>query len=362
MCLRSHLAALALLALGLPAPAGAQPLPPLDAEQTAGGYRAVLRLAAEGNRQNALTALAELEQRAVARRDAAAIDRLWRVKLGVIRELAPERIEILVPILHLHLEAGREYRERRLFGLSSHSRTMAVELAEAYVRRSAAADAPRVAGLALTALAGQGLEVQATQTAAAYLARALALDPRNPHALLALATIEEKVGQYEPAARRLGLLLEVEPGNAEARLRLALCLRRLGAVREAQPLLASLIDDEVDWIALVAAEELADLHADEGRDTEAVAVLRAAAARFPASQRILIRLSFMHERGRDPGAALGAAEQALASSGAEDSARLRYDRWPRGVFAAAEARLAEAARERLTLLAQALRAPLVVGG
>jgi len=349
--LRSHLSALALIAASLPGPAGAQPF---DADQAAAAYRDVLRLAAQGSRQNALAALAELEQRAVARGEPTAVDRLWRVKLGVIRDLAPERIEILVPILHLHLEACRAYRERRLFGLASHSRTMAEELADAYVRRSAAPDASRVASLALTTLAGQALEVQASQSAASLLSRALALDSRNGEALLALATIEEKVGNYEAAARRLRQLLEVVPGHPEARLRLALSLRRLEQMREAEMLLAGLLAEETEWIALVAAEELADLFADHGREAEAMAALRAAVARFPANQRLHVRLSFLEERGRDPGSALAAAERVLTLSGADESARLRYDRWPRAAFVASGAQLEAAARERLTLLAQAL--------
>ena len=319
--------------------------------------------AAQGNRQAALEALSDLEQRALSPGDAQALDRLWRVKLRVIRDLAPERIEILVPILHLHLDACRAYRERRMFALASHSRTMAEELAEAYVRRSAAADASHVAGLALTSLAGLALEVQATQGAARLLTRALALDARNPQALFALATLEEKLGGYESAARRLRRLLEVEPGHLEGRLRLALCLRRLQALAEADSLLVSLLPADEEWIALLAAEELADLRADQGREGEAMAVLREAAKRFPASQRLQLRISFLAERGRDPGTALAVAEKALDLPGGEESARLRYDRWPRAAFALAAAGIEAAARERMTLLAQALGAvPPAVGG
>jgi tetratricopeptide (TPR) repeat protein len=328
-----------------------------EPEAIQSGYRQVLSLLAAGEREAALEQLVALETAATPRGEDSEVERLWRAKYHLIRELLPGQNEILVPILLLHHDAFIRYREQRHRVLSQHSRVFVSELADYYAKKAESQGARVVAARVLASLAGFQQESSLTPMALELFERALALDPGHPAALLGRAALLEKTGHPDLAIEPLRKLLAADPRHSEGRLRLALCLARTGERRDAERLLAELAaESEPRWVVVLALEELVRSHLEAERLPAALDLARRAAERFPQSQRLRLLVSYLLDRSRDPGGALVAAEQAVALEEKQDTPRLLYNDWPRNELVADRMALIESAQPRLRLLADALRA------
>ena len=345
----------ALGVLAAMAPAGAA-----TEESTARAYREALGRLGAGDHEAALAALGKLEAAALGSEPSVSdVEALWRGELQVIRDVLPERTEVLVPILMLHHDAYLAYRDQHRPLLARHARVAAEELTDVYARRADTAEAKSIASQVLTSLAGYVLDAAMIGPGGNLLLRALDYDPRNTDAMLGLGAIEEKVGRYPQAIERLRRLLEVDPEHAEGRLRLALNLRRSGATEEADRLLGELARSRTDWLGQLACEESAAVLADQAKLTEAIAFLRGAVERFPSSERLLVHLSYLLERSGHREAALAAAERAGAGGAAhsqEHTPRVLNTRWPPRELACLRRALGEAASQRLPIVAAALGA------
>ena len=278
-------------------------------------------------------------------------------------ELVREHPEALVPLVAASSQLYRRFLDRQQWGLSTAARRLTVIFLDVYSRGGSGGEAgalgsdrAAVAAAAWASFAGDLVESGLQGRAAALYKRALQVDSRQLESLLVLGTLYERDGQYGEAASIYRRLLEIAPANPELRLRLAVQLARVGQQNEARRRLGELLEAEPDWVAVVAAQELARLHLDSGRAGEAAEVLSAAVARHPRDEKLLLFRAAVDELNGDG----SVSTEALAALGEEPSrrtpsARHRYSAWPPPALGEARDRLSAAAEQRRPALLQALR-------
>ena len=336
----------------------------LPSSRVAEIYRKVLTDWSAGETEKAPDELIELESAVAVDGEPGSRKALLKAEQTVIHQVGAADLEVLVPIAVLHHEAyrrmlGGDRRGRALAML--HTRQMARDLVLLYREQSGSEGAGLVASRLLTSLGGLLLQGALQLPAAEMFQQAIELDGHNTAALLALATIYEKNAQTESAVKRLRNVLEVDPGHAEARLRLALNLKRLDRTDEARKLLEALTAaTDPSWVTPLAYQELARLHSEAGRSSDAEKVLRKARERYPDDVRLAIQLAAVLDRRGAPGEATALVEKVLASPGSAGeaaSSRFLYNAVRPEAFAEARSFLSENSRSRLPVLAQALSAP-----
>ena len=301
------------------------------------GYREVLELLSTGDVDRALEHLRKLEEKTLdGEMSQKAIERLWTLKLRVIRDLIDaESLDVLVPIIVFHHQAAVIYRAERQPILAVHSRQMVDELTEFYIQRAEGDGKARVfAGWVFTSLAGFAQEMRSFAASRTLFARALERDPANEFAMLSLGVTLEMHAKYPEAIAYYQRILERRPGNAEARLRLALChiRARENDTFEYRPLreIAQVAQnpEAAAWVRSLAFQELASLHMKGERRAEAEAWLRRGLEALPEDQNQRIQLAALLERRgqRSEAQKLLAVIKATPEQG--DSPRRRYDRVP----------------------------------
>lgn len=333
-------------------------------------YRKILLDWSAGETERAPEELIALETAVVVDGEPKTRKTLFEAEQKVIHQVGAADLEVLVPISVLHHEAYRRLLERRTRGEAVamvHTRKMARDLAMLYHQQSGSEGAALVASRVLTSLGGLLLQSAQQLPAAEMFQQAVDLDGRNTAAFLGLASIYEKNAQPESAVKILRRALEAEPGNMEARLRLALNLKRLNQTEEATKLLDELTAaTDPSWVTPLAVQELARLHNDRGRTSEAEKTLRKGVERFPGDTRLKIQLAAVLDRRGAAGEATAIVEKLLASpaqasaSGASD--RFLYNTVRPEAFEPARSFLAENSKSRLPVLAQALSAPVEASG
>lgn len=329
-------------------------------------YRKVLLAWSAGETDRAPDELIQLETAVVVDGEPKTRRTLLEAEQKVIHQVGAADLEVLVPIAVLHHEAYRRLLDRRTRGEAMamvHTRTMARDLAILYYEQSGSEGAAMVASRVLTSLGGLLLQSAQQLPAGEMFQQAIELDGHNTAALVGLAGIYEKNAQPESAVKLLRRALEVEPENAEARLRLALNLKRLDQGEEAVKLLTELTAaSDPSWITPLAFQELARLHSDRGRSSEAEKVLRKGIERFPEDPRLKIQLAAVLDRRGSPGEATAIVEKLLATQPSSDaSSRYLYNTVRPEAFEQARSFLAENSKSRLPVLAQALSAPPQAG-
>jgi len=270
-----------------------------------------------------------------------------------------------VPIAMLHHEVYRRYLAHGPRGhavVLGHARGMTRDLAILYREQSGSEGAALVSSRILTSLGGMLQQAAQQLPAADMFQLAAEMDPRNTAALLGLATVFEKNARYEVAVDTLRRLLQADPDHAEGKLRLAVNLRRLDKTGEALPLLQELASSAKadDWVADLAAQELADLHRETGKLDAARAVLEAAVQRFPSDPRLYVQLASVLDRAGQARTAQDLMDKVMAlkqQQTPETAARFLYNTVRDQTFQAARRFLDENAQSRLPVLAQALDTP-----
>jgi len=325
-------------------------------------YRKVLLAWSAGETDKAPDELIQLETAVVVDGEPKTRRTLLEAEQKVIHQVGAADLEVLVPIAVLHHEAYRRLLDRRTRGEAMamvHTRTMARDLAVLYYEQSGSEGAAMVSSRLLTSLGGLLLQSAQQLPAAEMFQQAIELDGHNTAALVGLAGIYEKNAQPESAVKLLRRALEVEPENAEARLRLALNLKRLDQGEEALKLLNELTAaSDPSWVTPLAFQELARLHSDRERSSEAEKVLRKGIERFPEDPRLKIQLAAVLDRRGSPGEATDIVEKLLATKPSGDaSSRYLYNTVRPEAFEQARSFLAENSKSRLPVLAQALSAP-----
>lgn len=321
-------------------------------------YRQVLSVLAAGDDAGALAALAKLEADATPRGEPSEVDILFRAKVRTLRDVLDEQAEVLVPVIMLHHDGYLYYRSRAAPFLAAHSRQMVEEMSVLYAKRADTEGARVTAARILTSLGGHLLDASMTSSALSNFNQALVLDPRDSAALRSLGVLAEKVGRLDEAKSIFERLLSIAPDDPEAKVRLALIAGKMKDTDDAAEGLRQAIASPATpaWLAELAVQELGQLLADQNRLPQATQVVHRGVERFPASQRLLIQLSYLHERQGQRGQALEAAENAAALSVTEPTPRWRYNRWPQDDMIAVRKSLRESVAPRLQLLAAALAA------
>jgi len=323
----------------------------------AAGYRDVLLTLGSAGRDAALSALFDFETGTMDGRDPNEIDQLLEAEVAVVRWLGVRDLEAIVPLLALHHDAYRLYIERGEPVLAGHSSRLAASMADLYARQGGSEGSRVLGARALASLGIYAQQMGVKLQGLGLLAAALDFDPDSEAALLGLATVHERSGNYHRAAEYLLQLLEAYPQHREGRLRMAVNLGRLGSTDDAQRLLEGLVaETENDWVAEVAFEELANLHREAERFEKAEELLWEGLERFPESGRLRTQLALVLDLRKLPQRSLAVIRELplMADRTAEPSARRRYGMGPQRAYEEARAALEESAASRVGRLARLL--------
>lgn len=331
-------------------------IPAFDPAQFATSYRQALGRLAAGDREDAVRELTALESHYVS--PELGTRELWKTQAAIIRQLTEGQPELLLPVIMLHHDASRSYRNRKIWFLANHSRQVASALARVYAKQAETRGSQVDAGRALASLGGLLQEDMSSTFCRCtdLYDQALELDPSNEAALLGEATVYEKVGDYEQAVTYLQRLVDQRPRNLEARLRLAINIGRTRGDQHAEPLLRELTETQGDdWPLVLAYEELANIYLRSGAYDQADQLLAVGRKRFPQEQRLLVQHALVLERSRKPAAAAALlAELDRLPPQAGTSPRMLYNRWPQQLMRQIQTELWQSADSRLPLLREAL--------
>lgn len=314
-------------------------------------FRTALATLARGSSPEALTQLAAFETDLLEQAPAEALASLTQAKGEVAARLARKNPESLVPVVTLHIDLYRHYRDQGAFGLATHARQTAADLASLYAESAGTEGAATVASRALAVLGGDLLKARVWTLGEVLLEQALTLDPSNEAALLFLAAHQEKLGRYADAVTTLRRLIGLNPKSAEGRLRLALNLERAGDTAAGQAILRRLVSESnPDWTLTVAYTELAERRLEAGQAGEAALLLRQALDRLPGEQSLVIQLGYALDRQRLFLEARRVMDRLEGAAGSDSSPRHRYAAWPQQGLEDAEVILSQGAGTRLPLL------------
>jgi|GEM_PF-1551960 len=331
-------------------------------QEIAAQYRKVLLVLGTSGRDAALSSLFELETGFMEGRHPKEVQDLLDAEVAVVRWLGERDLEALVPVLALHHDAYRLYIQRSVPILAGHSSRLAASLADLYAREGGSEGSRVLGARALASLGIYAQQMGVKLQGLGLLLAALEFDPGSEAALLGLATIHERSGNYHRAAEYLLQLIDRYPDNREGRLRMAVNLNRLGSGHDAVRLLNGLIaEPENDWIALVAFQELAGIHRKAGELELSEQVLWQGLERFPDDGRLRTQLALVLDHRRLPTRSLAVIGELYREAGRNEgpSARRRYGMGPQEAYAKARATLEESAASRVARLAQLLEATVV---
>jgi tetratricopeptide (TPR) repeat protein len=320
-------------------------------------YRQVLGRYAEGDFDGAVTRLVDLESATFAEHGAKVLNRMWKAKLQVLKDLMLEGgLEVLAPVALLHEDAYVAFLDLGSPPLARHSRTMAADLVQFYSEQVASPESQVMASGLMASLAGRFQEAYLDSAAAELFALALEVDSRNVAALQGLAGIYERQGDYKRTVLYLEQLTALERTNREGRLRLAVNLIRLDRQREAGETLRQLVEEpQNDWVVSLAFQELARILTDNGDLASARALLEEAVARLPRDHSLSIQLAYVSDRDEpaDGESDLHLSLRRCAAEGHE-SPRYLYSQVPRSALEDLRRALSRERDDRLLLLAGAL--------
>ncbi len=320
-------------------------------------YRRVLERYAEGDFEDAVSSLVELESAAVAEYGVKVLDRMLKAKLIVLRDLMVDGgIEVLAPVTLLHEDTYVAYLDLGSSPLARHSRTMTADLVQFYAEQGDSQEDQLMASGLMASLAGRFQEAYLDSAAAELFALALDVDPRNAAALQGLAGLYERRGEYERTVLYLEQLADVDPLNREGRLRLAVNLMRVDRQRKSGETLRQLIDEpDSDWILSLAYQELARILTDNADFTSARSLLEEAVGRLPRDPSLPIQLAYLSDREEsvDGDIDLLVWLRRSAEDGGE-SPRYLYSQIPKSALEDLRRALRQERQDRLLLLAAAL--------
>ncbi|MEM7582994.1 MAG: tetratricopeptide repeat protein [Acidobacteriota bacterium] len=321
-------------------------------------YLSALRQLTAGDRRTALATLSASEARIIEQFSADGVAILAAGQESALAGLADSDWGKVLPAMLLHLDLNRQYRRQRRFILVQHATRSVVARAQAAAAHQAT---PAASAEAARVVASLGTQYQLTGSlsqAKRLFEQALALS-EDASALFGLATLLEKRGQFEQTVPVLERLVEVRPDLLEAHLRLAINRIRIDesprAVRDALRRLAK--QQQSQWVAVVAYQELARLELAEDDARAAVQLLRRALSRWPGHPTLTIQLVHALEARGDLAASLELLTSARFAPGGDAAGsraareRSRYNAWAPELAEAERRKLDQLAGSRLESLA-----------
>jgi len=317
-------------------------------------YRRALRLLAEGQPDAGRQLIDDLETRTLAEEGSEDLDRLRKAERRVVERLLDESQGAAAPVVKLHHDLYHVYMLRSDYLLESHAWQLTADLAE--LAADEEGDLVPMAVQTLVSLAGYQLDNEDQVSASSLLERALRLEPEDRAALMTLAAIQERRGEYRRAVDVLRQLVAVDPGWPEARLRLAINVARLERPEEAAELLRVVVDDcSQSWTCSLAYQELALIMGHEQQAEQAAALLAEGIARLPDSQRLEMLRAYLLERSGRAAEADAVLESIRPPRDPlYTSPRWQYTQWPDVGLSEMRRLLDESAAAGLEALAAAL--------
>lgn len=155
---------------------------------------------------------------------------------------------------------------------------------------------------------GLSLQKTAADEAVAAVSKAVGLDPNNPIAYAALATVSQKAGNHEEALEELETSLEIWPDEAEWH---AWAAELAGLAFESEKAVGhwknavELIPDRIEYKLA-----LSDAHIKNGAATEAIALLESMKKKAGKQGQVWLLLSKAYQQTQEWGKALQASERA----------------------------------------------------
>ncbi|HYG64265.1 MAG TPA: hypothetical protein VEL74_16935 [Thermoanaerobaculia bacterium] len=340
--------------------AAAKPRKNVDTAPIEAAYRDALRLLATGDEKGARAAVSALETRLLIDEQTLTAVDLGRAQYAVARTLVQSQPESLIPVLLLHDELYRDYRNRNNSTLSIHARELVFALANLYTKQNNTPAARELAARFILGLAAEFADHAPRVLRSRTFRRALDYDPANETALLCLAIDAERNTEYEAAKDFLGKLLKKNPKHIEAKIRLALNESRTNRRKEARRLFEEVVRDESSgaapvWVLAVAYQELSRLLLELGAHDDAERVLRAGLRRLPEDEKLSLQLSMLLDLRKDRRESRAVLEAVRPKSTPRgfDSARRRYNEIPTELLEKERTGLQQSAIERLPSLAAA---------
>jgi hypothetical protein len=320
-------------------------------------YLEILAELAAGQPEAAVARLQEHEAATVAREPREALRYLDRAQESVIARLGELDPDALLPIADLHRRLFTAHLTAGHPALARQAMARAEAATQRFAARAGASAEDRsLAAASLLSLAASLFDAVIPRRAAELAAQAESLVPGHAAALLAQAVVLERAQEHREATAVLDRLLRADPEQREARLRRALLAQRDGSRKGPQQELRALVAPPArDWVAAVAAQELARALVARGQAEEAVTMLAAAEARLGDAGGLAVARAWAEERAGRRSAALTHLERIPPPSRLRgDSPRRRYGRWPEEALQAERRTAVEAALLRLPALAAAL--------
>ena len=350
--------ALGILTFGLVAPATA--MSKLEKERLQAGYRRAIEQFAAGDLDGALEQLKHAESTTLDE-VGADVNKLYKAELAVVRDLVEKDLESCLGLALLHELAYLSYLEDERRDLAVQARTMAADLVHFFGDRTQSPHGRMVASQVLTSLAGHMQENYLDTWAVRVFNSALQLDRSNPAALIGVASVFEKHGQYDSAVKYLERAVAEHPDQAEAQLRLAVNLARVHRGAEGKKILRTLIQrEQADWVISVAYQELGRQLADEGDLEKARAVLEDGIERLPGDPTLPIQLAYVTERSGQRWFDI-ATPLRSPDEGVDMSPRYVYSRMPKESLEQMRAELVEYRGDRQAALVRVLNGGAVHG-
>jgi tetratricopeptide (TPR) repeat protein len=328
--------------------AAAAPAPEALDETLESSYAAALRRLAEGDRAEAGSELRRVETMAPQADPEHGLERLRAAEWRVLRSVAGEGWEGLLPVALLHADAVRGYRMKGEYALAGHGLDLVIELT---TDRTRALDTPEAAreGAELLAQLGEDLVRSGVASGAERLfAAAVGLRPDHGPSHLGLALLAEKEGRLAAAEEHLRRFLAVRPEDREGLLRLAVVEARSGAEKPASKSLDGLCSlRQPRWVVVVACQELARLGLERNSPREAVEAAERGLRMAPDDLQLHALRGLARERQGNPLEAREEMEVAEARPATGSSPRHRYNCWPERPLTEARGWLEERSESRL---------------
>ncbi len=363
-------------AIGAPPPSAGEASAPREApptvsepevEDLAAALRETYLLSTAGDRDDAVLRLVAVERAVVDADPKRGLVRLDRATGRVLAAIERADPGLLVVLALFHQQAAVIERRERQYGLAQRNEGLALFLLER-LAKSRPADR-ELAAAALSGLALPYLEGPVAQRAGVLLERALRVGGDVPMRLIVLAAVRTREGDSREARALLDRALAVAPDNREAALRRAIADFAAGEIARAERPLGRLCragkEPAIDWIALLACQELTRIALSTARVAEAEALLAGALLRWPDEPALLLTQAYVQRKlGRRNEASalalrtLAAGPPAAIASGDGntdgDSARTRYVQGPRAYLLTQRYAAEQAAAFRAAGLAAAL--------
>lgn len=320
-----------------------------------GEYHEILQQFATGDIDGALERYVLLETRTSRGADDRRYQSMQSAKQKLHRKIRRADVETLPPLTLFQERAYLAYLERHDSRLAVFARVLAMELAGRYAVAAETEPQRSLATGMLASLGGYAQDAMQETAASRLYVRALELDPDHGPALLGLAALNEKRGEYVVATGHLRRLVAAGGEGLEPRLRLAVNLSRVGPSDEAKDALSRLVAEaDEEWILSIAYQELARLLLREGSPLDARELLAQAVAELPCDPVLPIQLAYAGDRAGRAGDLDLVTALASCPHRDEPPPRARYTHPPKPVFDQLRQQLVEAVAQRLPTLAEAL--------